>query len=139
MCGDMLPRKGAETGLNSPDLSHFECFSEGEMWGWLGAKNRQNGCLITSLRKVIFAAGENGLFFAFLVLKSGYGIPISKAGTQEQGVVSEACCAAAGSPYDGIHRFALVADTAGLVCFCLCFFGGGHAGELPELGVVPPS
>ena len=51
------------------------------MWGWLGAKNRQNGCLITSLRKVIFAAGENGLFFAFLVLKSGYGIPISKAGT----------------------------------------------------------
>lgn len=29
MCGDMLPRKGAETGLNSPDLSHFECFSEG--------------------------------------------------------------------------------------------------------------
>ena len=81
MCGDMLPRKGAETGLNSPDLSHFECFSEGEMWGWLGAKNRQNRCLITSLRKVIFAAGENGLFFAFLVLKSGYGIPISKAGT----------------------------------------------------------
>ena len=71
MCGDMLPRKGAETGLNSPDLSHFECFSEGEMWGWLGAKNRQNGCLITSLRKVIFAAGENGLFFAFFGAKIG--------------------------------------------------------------------
>ena len=81
MCGDMLPRKGAETGLNLPDLSHFEGFSEGEMWGWLGAKNRQNWCLITSLRKAVFAAGENGLFFAFLLLKSGYGIPISKAGT----------------------------------------------------------
>ena len=34
----MLPRKGAETGLDSPDLSHFEGFSEGEMWGWLGGE-----------------------------------------------------------------------------------------------------
>ena len=56
MCGDMLPQKGAEMGLKSPDLHHFVGFSEGKMWGWLGAKSRQNRCLITSLRKVGFAA-----------------------------------------------------------------------------------
>ena len=73
------------------------------------------------------------------MLKSGYGIPISKAGTQEQGVVSEACCAAAGAPYDGDYRSDQVVDSAGLVCFCRCFFGGSRAGELPELGVDPAS
>lgn len=67
----MLPRKGTETGLNPPDLSYFEGFSEGGMWSWPGAKSRQNRCLITSLRKAVFAAGENGLFFAFFAAKIG--------------------------------------------------------------------
>ena len=102
-------------------------------------KTALNGCLCTALQNSVFTVGKIILFSAFMVLKWRHGIPISKAGTQEQGVVSEARCAAAGAPYDGDYRSDQVVDSAGLECFWRCFFGGGHAGELPELGVEPTS
>ena len=106
--------------------------------GQNGAKIALNGCLCTALGEGIFTVEENGLFFAFLMVKWRYGISISQTETEEQWMVSSACCGASGAVWTDIFCFALAAVAVGLVYLRGRISVNGRDTVLPEPGADSP-